>query len=270
MAEKEDLFTVPADTQLTETIKQQAVSTMPKMTKAELHEQFGDMDADDITIPRIVILQGLSPEVSEGRGKPGEFFIKGLERNLGAKPIEIVVLLRNKSRIRWQDLQLGGGLLCRSFDAKEGQGDPGGKCETCKFSAWEISEANKSGRPGCDLYQNLIVVLRQDDDWMPMAVSGNRTKLKALKNLNSLLMVELSKYRPLFAKSYIMESQEKTNSKGMRYFSYRVSPGNGNAMIPEAEQFRAYDLYKSLQGKKIEIVQEQEKDEPVGSPSGEF
>lgn len=248
----------------------QAVSTVPQMSPEELRSQFGDMDSNDITIPRIVILQGLSPEVSEGRGKPGEFFIKGLERNLGNKPVEIVVLLRNKSRIRWQDLQLGGGILCRSFDAREGQGDPGGNCDACKYQAWEVSETNKSGRPGCDIYQNLIVVLRLDDDWMPMAISGNRTKLKALKNLNSLLMVEMSKGRPLFGKSYLVESQEKTNSKGLRYHSYRISPGNGNAMLPEAEQLRAYDLFKGLQGKKIDIVQEQEKEEVAGQPSSEF
>lgn len=250
--------------------KETAVSLVPHMSADELKDQFGDMDSNDITIPRIVILQGLSPEVSEGRGKPGEFFIKGLERNLSSKALEIVVLLRNKSRIRWQDLQLGGGILCRSFNAKEGQGDPGGNCETCKFSTWEVSDVNKSGRPGCDIYQNLIVVLRQDQDWIPMAISGNRTKLKAMKNLNSLLMVEMAKNRPLFSKSYIMESNQTKNSKGLSYFTYRISPGNGNAMIPEQEQLRAYNLYKSLQGKKIDIVQEQEKEETAGAPSSEF
>lgn len=248
----------------------QAISTVPQMSKEELRDQFGEMNSNDITIPRIVILQGLSPEVSEGRGKPGEFYIKGLERNLGNKSVEIVVLLRNKSRIRWQDLQLGGGILCRSFDSRKGQGDPGGDCSACKFQTWEVSDSNKSGRPGCDIYQNLIVVLRQDDDWMPMAISGNRSKLKALKNLNSLLMVEMSKNRPLFAKSYLLEPKEATNPKGLRYFSYRISPGNSNAVIPDAEQYRAYDLFKSLQGKKIDIVQEQEKEESTGSPSGEF
>lgn len=249
--------------------KEQALA-VPSMNQAELKEMYGDMDSNDITIPRIVILQGLSPEVSEGRGKPGEFFIKGLERNLTAKPLEIVVLLRNKSRIRWQDLQLGGGILCRSFDAKHGIGNPGGTCEACPLSQWEMSSDNKSGRPGCDLYQNLIVVIRQDEEWLPMAISGNRTKLKALKNLNSLLMVELAKNRPLFAKAYQLESKQDKNSKGMAYFTYRVSPANGNAMLPDKEQLRAFDLYTSLKGKKIDIVQEQDKEEPTSTPSGEY
>ena len=251
--------------------QEETALAVPAMDAAELREQYGDMGAEDITIPRIVILQGLSPEVSEGRGKPGEFFIKGLERNLGSAPLEVVVLLRNKSRIRWQDLQLGGGILCRSLDSKEGVGDPGGVCETCPHAQWEVSDTNKSGRPACDVYQNLIVVLRKDKDWMPMAISGNRTKLKALKNLNSLLMVELAKQRPLFSKSYLLESEKKTNPKGLQYHSYRVSPANGNAQLPNEEQLRAYEFFKSLKGKKIDIAQEQEKEEtPQGEPSKDY
>lgn len=250
--------------------KEETALAVPQMDATELKEMYGEMDSTDITIPRIVILQGLSPEVSEGRGKPGEFFIKGLERNLGATPLEVIVLLRNKSRIRWQDLQLGGGILCRSFDAKVGIGEPGGSCEACKFSQWEVSDENKGGRPGCDIYQNLIVVIRNDGEWLPMAISGNRSKLKALKNLNSLLMVELAKQRPLFSKSYVIEPKDATNPKGLRYFSYRVSPANNNQQLPEEEQLRAYELFKSLKGKKIDIVQDQEKEEVAGEPSKEY
>jgi hypothetical protein len=244
---------------------EQALSTI-KLSAADKEEMYGGLEQEDVTIPRIVILQGLSPEVTEGRGKPGEFFIKGLERNLGDDPVEIVILMRSKSRIRWQDLTLGGGILCQSRDSKTGTGDPGGSCESCPHSAW-----TGTGKPTCDLYQNLIVVLRQDEDWFPVALSGNRTKLKALKNLNSLLLTELAKQRPLFAKSYSLESVNKTSSKGLKYFSYRISPANNNAMIPQEEQQRAYAIYNSLKGKTIDIVQEQEKEEPVAeSPSGEF
>lgn len=229
-----------------------------KMDMAEMQEMYGDMESNDIAVPRIVVLQGLSPEVSEGHGKPGDFYIKGLERNLGGSPLEVVILMRNKSRLRWQDLTLGGGILCRSSDAKIGVGDPGGPCDACPYSQWEVSSDNKSGRPGCDIYQNLIVALRNDDDWFPMSLSGNRTKLKPLKNLNALLMVEMGKGRPLFSKSYIVEAISQTNRQGMKYFSFRVSPGNGNVPLPQEEQQKAFTLFKSLKGKNIEIHQDRE------------
>lgn len=239
-----------------------------QMNKVDLEEMYGGIEQEDVTIPRIVILQGLSPEVTEGRGAPGEFYIKGLERKLGKGPHEIVVLMRNKSRIRWQDLNAGGGILCRSTDCKVGVGDPGGNCQVCPLAEWAGPD-----KPSCDLYQNLIVVLRKDDDWFPLALSGNRTKLKALKNFNSLLMVELAKGRPLFSKSYSLESVDKTSSKGMRYFSYRVSPANNNLPIPNEEQQKAYSIYGSLKGKKIEIIQDQERDveEPTAAaPSKDY
>lgn len=241
--------------------KDQQLAAM-KMDAKDQEAMYGGLEQEDVTIPRIVILQGLSPEVTEGRGKPGEFFIKGLERNLGKGPLEIVILMRNKSRIRWQDLTLGGGILCRSIDSKIGVGDPGGDCNICPLSEW-----TGVGKPSCDLYQNLIVTLRQDEDWFPMAISGNRTKLKALKNLNSLLMIEQTKGRPLFSKSYMLESVDKTSSKGMRYFSYRVSPANDNKMIPVEQQQLAMNLFSGLRGKKIEIVQEQEKEEVASGPA---
>lgn len=230
---------------------------MPAMSQADLKEMYGDMDRDDITIPRMVILQGLSPEVTQGQGRPGEFYIKGLERNLGKGPVEFIVLMRNKSRIRWQDLQFGGGILCRSVDAKQGVGEPGGACEQCPHSVW-----NGKDKPACDIYQNLIVVLKQDSEWIPMAISGNRTKLKAIKNLNSMLMVELAKGRPLFAKSYTIEAVNRSNTQGMAYWSYRIGPANDNAVLPADVQQKAFVVYNSLKGKTIEIIQEQEAEAP--------
>lgn len=247
------------------TQKQDASLAQVKMNVEDMEAMYGGLEQEDVSIPRVVILQGLSPEVTEGRGRPGEFYIKGLERNLGKGPIEIVVLMRNKSRIRWQDLNLGGGILCRSTDCKTGVGDPGGSCEICPLAEWA-----GTGKPSCDLYQNLIIVLRKDEDWFPVALSGNRTKLKALKNLNSLLLTELVKQRPLFSKSYLLESLDKTNSNNLRYFSFRVSPANNNQQIPIEEQERAMTVFNSIKGRKIEIVQEQEKEVGQEAPSKEY
>lgn len=251
-----------------ELAKQSTELAQVKLSKQELEEMYGGLEQEDVAIPRLVILQGLSPEVTEGQGRPGEFYIKGHTRNIGKGPVEIIVLMRSKSRIRWQDLTLGGGILCQSGDSKTGIGDPGGDCTVCPLAEW-----TGTGKPTCDLYQNLIIVLRKDDDWFPVALSGNRTKLKAMKNLNSLLLMELGKGRPLFSKSYNLESLEKTSSKGLKYHSYRVSPANGNAQIPLADQQRAMQIFSSLRGKHIEIVQEHaEKDAEATAeaPSKEF
>lgn len=231
-----------------------AITESIKLSQTDIEQMYGGMEQEDITIPRIVVLQGLSPEVSEGKGSPGQFYVKGFDRNLGKGPIEIVVLMRSKSRLRWRDLKLGGGVVCTSTDAKFGQGDPGGECEKCQFSAWTGAD----GKPGCDLYQNVIVVFRKDEDWIPMALSGNRTKLKPIKNLNSLLMLEMTKGRPLFSKSYNLESLQRTNPQGLQYFTYKISPANNNQPLPLADQQKAMQIFGSIRGKKLNITEEQE------------
>lgn len=244
----------------------QAIGQAVELSKADIEQMYGGMEQEDVTIPRVVILQGLSPEVTEGKGTPGQFYVKGFERNLGKGPIEIIVIMRNKSRIRWRDLKLGGGILCTSNDAKIGTGDPGGECEKCQLSAWMGTD----GKPGCDLYQNVLIVLRKDEDWIPMALSGNRTKLKPIKNLNSLLMLEMTKGRPLFAKSYMLESMQRQSSQGLQYFSYRISPANNNEQISQAEQQKAMQIFNSIRGKKLNIMEDQNEEKIAAATSDAF
>ena len=235
---------------------QQQLTT--EMNQADLQAMFGDLNTNDISVPRLTVLQGLSPEVADGLGKPGRLFIKGLNQEVGTE-IEIIPILRSRSRIRWKDLDKGGGILCQSFDGKLGNGDPGGNCETCSLSGWVDNKA-----PSCDLYENVIVVLRQEKDWFPIALSGSRTKLKAMKDLNTLFMAEMIKRRPLFMKSYIVKVIEKTNKSNLRYFSFRITMGNNNQVLPDEEVAKANQIFNQIKGKTISVQQEQtEGREPI-------
>ena len=233
-----------------------AISTMPQMNQAELTEMYGDLGKEHVSIPRLVILESLSPEVGDGLGKPGEFFVKGLNNNLGSNPLELVVLMRSFSRISWKDISEGGGIVCQAVNGKEGVGTPGGDCNKCPNKDW-----NGKIQPLCDVYENFIVVLRKDlqaGEAFPMAISGSRTRLKGLKDFNTILMQLLQKRRPLFSKSYLMKSIEKNNPKipGSKYRVFQFNAGNDNQLLPDAEQTTAYDLYKTFSGRSIIIDQD--------------
>lgn len=236
----------PADTAMTEKV----------MTPAEMQQMYGELNTDDISIPRLTVLQGLSPQVNEGLGRPGNLFITGLNRELG-KEVEIIPLIRNQSRIRWKPLTEGGGILCQSFDAKIGRGEPGGLCANCALKDWAGSNP-----PACDLYENIILILRNDDDMIPMALSGSRTKLKAMRDLNTLFMSEMIKRRPLYMKSYWIKVVDKTSSAGLKYFSFRLFPGNDNKVLPLTESGKAALLYESIKHKNLKINQENETVQP--------
>lgn len=229
------------------------------LSKEDLAIMGGGMDSGDISIPRMVILQSTSPEISDALGTPGDFFIKGINQNLGKGPLEIIPLLRSKSRIRWKPIEEGGGLLCRSFDGKTGQGDPGGNCDTCPKKDWAHKDV-KTGKlkPDCDLYENVICVLRGQDDWIPVAFSGSRTRLKAIKDLNTLLLLELQKGRPLFSKCYTVKGMKKLGNAGNQYFNFSISTGNNNQVLPQDEIMKAAAIFISIKGKTLVVSEERE------------
>ena len=232
------------------------LSQMMAVSKEDQALMYGDMGSEDVSIPRLAILQGLSPEVSEGQGNPGDFFVKGLGLNLGKGPLEIIPIMRSKSRIKWRSLDQGGGIMCQSRDGKNGLGDPGGYCGNCPEADWVGSK-----KPGCDLYQNIIVVVRNHEDWIPMALSGSRTKLKVLKDFNTLLLVEIQKQRALFCKAYTLKGVNRSGPNNTKYFNFSFHPANDNKILDEAEIKRGFQVFNSLKGKNIEVMQDQEDQE---------
>jgi hypothetical protein len=234
-----------------------------EMTQEETKDMFGDMSSEHLTIPRMTVLEQLSPEVGEGAGKAGEFYIKGVNQNLGSSPIEVIVLKRSHSYIQWKPLNAGGGIVCQAVDGKTGIGNPGGACSKCKLAEWTNDDKGSQVKPMCDLYENFIIVLRdalKNDEAFPIAISGCRTRLKGLRAFNTLLMLSVQKNRPLFSKSYMIKIVEKSNGVN-KYHVFQISTGNNNAVLPVEEQEKAYNMYKMVTGKPIVIEQEQEQEQ---------
>ena len=229
-------------------------TSLAKLNATEAEAMYGKMEREDLVIPRLTVLQGLSPEVQDGLGKPGSLFVTSINRELG-KEVEIIPLMRNRSRIRWSPRAEGKGIKCRSTDAITGQGDPGGACKPCPQSQWHGNTP-----PACDLFENVFVVLRQDADWFPLSFSGSRTKMKPFQALNTLLLMEQMKGRPIFGKSYTIKVVDDKNGKGDRYFNYRISVANDNKPLPDAEIEKAKELFQMIRASNVKIDQAPEED----------
>lgn len=226
-----------------------------ELSAADQAAMYGELTQEHVTIPRLSVIELLSPEFKEQLGKTGDFFVKGANINLGKEPLEIVVLMRSNSRMRWKPMNEGGGIICQSRDGKKGVGEPGGDCSKCSLKDWQ-----GSNKPQCDGYENFIVVLRKDlqnGEPMPMAISGSRTRLKGLKDFNTMLMLSIQKRRPLFYKSYVIQTVHKVNGQN-DWHIFRFSPGNNNAPLPEAEQLAAMQLFKAYSNMNIDIQQDRE------------
>lgn len=244
-------------------------SYLPAMTREESLQAYGgDLVASDFTIPRLVVLESMSPQVTkEKAGHPGDFFVTGLNLNLGSDPIEFVILQRRqRSNLRWKPLKDGGGLLCRADDGKNGVGEPGGDCATCPHLKWTTDEKGQNVAPSCDENQNLIVVPRtllQAGEAIPYALSGNKARLKEFKNLNTMLLPLIARRLPFYAKSIIVSAtaRDSKSIKGAVYHVFTFKFGNENALLPESEVKAAQALLQQFGSAKI--AEPGESDAPI-------
>ncbi len=241
---------------------------LAQLSAAQQDAMFGQLDDEDFKLPRLVTLEGLSPEVADGLGKAGDLFVKGLNLNLGPGPVEVIVLCRSKSRMRWQPLEEGGGIMCNAIDGKTGMGEPGGQCRTCPFQMWQGRT-----KPLCDLYENFIVLVRGSDvipGMIPIAISGARTRLGGLRDFNTMLEVHRYQNRPLFDKCYKLTVVEKQNPqvKGSRYHVFQLTPGNNNQLLPQEEQQALLSIFQVVSQKRLVIEQEKPQPSVPGAAEG--
>jgi len=130
--------------------------TMQKYEEPDSRLDLGktELDAGDLVMPRVKVIQKMSDETNDGRGKEGDFFNTLTGENYGTSlrfiPIlpfkQRVFLVRDEKRAAINaaltgaglyELSDGNGLKCRSFDMATGRGEPGVACAECPLSQWD-------------------------------------------------------------------------------------------------------------------------------------
>jgi hypothetical protein len=130
----------------------------------------GALGADDVQLPRVVLLQSQSKPVADGTLPAGVFFDTLMDEVIG-NAFDFVPIIYFTTRVF---LEMGTGLRCRSLDMVEGVGDPGGNCEACPHQMWPERGAKKKG-PDCTISRNylgLIVGANPFDGGSPAKKGG--------------------------------------------------------------------------------------------------
>lgn len=78
------------------------------------------------------LAQSVSQVVKDGERQAGDFHIDG---HPSQKQVTLLPLGYMRKRTLWED----GMPVCRSYDGKEGEGDPGGTCEGCSYAEWQVN-----------------------------------------------------------------------------------------------------------------------------------
>lgn len=226
-----------------------------------------DIDADDITIPRVKIGQGLSPEVVDGRVNIGDLYLNVTGQRLAeaGTDLRIVIIARTKEFILWQDrLFDGGGILAR---AKRVQTDDGiryiwdkpnqtftnkikgilpvtwntlkyvDENKMDKFGSADVS--NPDSHPAATAHHNYVVVL-PDFGNMVAAMSLSNSQVKKAKDLNFMLN---SGEAPIYVREFLVRTIEETSKDGNDYRNLRFVP---NEFVSEDLAKRTKALFEQF------------------------
>lgn len=112
----------------------------------------------EIAIPRVRLMQPVSDDVMNGNQTQGTFVIPGYEatKEFNFYPIG---MMRRRQRVSEQNI------VCKSPDAKHGEGDPGIECAKCPFQQWgpKDPKTGKGTPPECSLIYDYLGVDLDND-----------------------------------------------------------------------------------------------------------
>ena len=244
-------------------------------------EQIG---AADVEIPRLKLLQALSPEVQEGGHRQGSFFHTVTEESLGTE-LKIVIVYVDQSFILWRPRKTGGGILARALDgvhwtppnaAFDVVLDDGKTKVTWKtadtvaksgLAEWGSADpSDPKSPPAATRMYNCVVVMPEHPEVGPAVVTLQRAGVKVARKLMGKLKIAQA---PSFGLQFIMSSFHDTNPQNQDFWNYKFT---ADGFVADEKDFNAYKaLYENFKklGVKVRDVEGlQQDDTPAETTSG--
>jgi len=209
---------------------------------------FEDVDMQDIQLPRVAVLQGLSKMVTEGAGKVGEL-ANSLTKEIYGTELLFIPLFAFKSRVKFQ---LAKGAVCMSLNAlncsynTDGSHQVGESCLGCVDTQWPEDSVNSKEGPACSLVYNFPVLNADNLKEFPVSISCMRTGTKAAKKLLSMARITGEDF---FARKYRMITKKASSDKG----EYFVSDFELVGKVTDEEYKAALTWFKTLRQKSISV-----------------
>jgi len=207
------------------------------------------LEREDITLPRIKLLQAMSDEVSNNNASPGEWFNTLSGQSYGSS-FEFVPISVWKSRTYFSENR-DDTPICRSTDSFTSI--DGHKCliECPHDKAWDWKDEVP---PLCTLSYNYLVVPLVDP--FPAVVTLMKSSFKAGKALNTLLMAARC---PVWFWVYEFYSVKQSNNKGTFHIATvkkKVVDGKSVTSNDEMRQL-AEHFYRMAKAGRIETDNEE-------------
>jgi len=173
------------DTAITETSS--TSTTLAEQNTAPMG--FEDEEAGDLIIPRIKVIQTLSPERKDGIASEGDILNSLTKDRLNGKTF--IPVFKFNNNIDWKPRSEGGGIQCSASDGKKGETSDGRQliCASCRRCEFDNTKQGKEALPKCTKYINFFGFL--EGEKMPIILSFAKTNYNEGKKLYSLARVTM-------------------------------------------------------------------------------
>lgn len=197
---------------------------------------FEDSKNEDLIIPRVKVINALSPERIDGICEEGDVVNDLTKESVIGK--KFIPLKQYYSNIWWnEDRNADDRIFCRSVDGRIGVEADGTTlvCAQCKKNQWDNTKKGRDAQPMCTAYLNFLGFF--EDVPMPVVVSFAKTNYKEGKKM---LSIARSLRSSLWNYSYTLTGKKITKDRNTWYI---MVPNLAGETSPEARAL-AFELYK--------------------------
>lgn len=240
--------------------------------------KIGNVDSSDRIIPRIKLIQAISPELVDfPEAKAGQFWHTIAQQNLGPTIRAIPIVIR-KSYVLWAPRNDDRGILARAMDGvhwipanAEFTVKPKGSPQSVTYkTAQTVAESglaefgtsipgDSNSPPAASLTYNMMWHLLDYPDLSPSIVINTRSSVKPMQQLLSRID---SKPVPHYVQVYEIGSAQQKGAEGP-YFNFTYT---GAGFANEAEAALCSQMYEQF-GKGGWVANDEAEDEPTPARS---
>ena len=203
-----------------------------------------DVSSQDMTIPRIAIIQDLSPQWKSSKDE----YIPGAEvkmafntatQELYGDKVHIIPVLFRKEWVVWKDIDSGGGFRGAFPDANSA------KEELAKFDDAEQCEI-------VDTHQHFVLVVDDEGNTKEAVLSMSKSQCKPSRQLNTMIQ---NVGGDRFERMYRLDVVDAVNPAGQEYYNWKP---NQLGYVTE-EQFKAAErLYEAVKSGAMDVKRDQD------------
>lgn len=212
---------------------------------------------DDLVIPRLELVQALSPCIDEDSGdyiegaKQGMLY-NNVTRELYGNEVKLVRVSFKKEHIVWKNRKKGGGFV-GAFDS-EAEAESVRKAQENP----EDYQVNDTANHFC------LMVNPNTGRLEEIVVSMAVTKLKVSRQWNSLIRINGG---DSFSRVYVLGSFKDQNGAGETYYNYTI---RNSGWVSEEQFLRAESMYNQIQAGGVKINRDTEAGEGDAPSSTEY